>query len=205
MYLDNLSDVDRTIARWVGGLCAVIVGALTATGAWQFFYHEATPGWGRHELGAEFIRQPPASTGIAEAHAAFADLAGILALFVVAWISARVMYRISWFALGALVLVVGSLITGSLVRFNAVYTGQVVSDATDGYWQFFNGSVDGAVTDRYELGAFTVIFWTLVHIASIPVLAIGTWITLRRAEARRVAAKGQRPEWLDRVAARREQ
>lgn len=204
MHLGNLSDVDRTIARWVGGLSVLILGALTATGIWQFLFHESTPGWARHELGTKFIRQPTASTGIAEAHAAFADLAGILALFVVAWISARVLFRISWFALAALLLVIASLITGSLVRFNAVYTGQIVSVDTDGYWQFFNGSVDGAVTDRYELGSLTIVFWTLVHILSIPVLAVGTWVTLRRAETRRVAAKGQRPEWLDRVAARRD-
>jgi|GEM_PF-3457952 len=204
MHLGNLSDVDQTIARWVGRLSVLILGGLMATGIWQFLFHEATPSWARYQLGQEFRRQAPTATGIADAHAAFADLAGILALFVLAWLSARVVFRVSRYGFAALLLVVASLITGSLVRFNAVYTDETVSIDTDGYWQFFSGSVDGAITDRYELGSAVFAFWTTVHIASIPVLVAATWFTLRRAEARRVAAKGERPEWLDRYAARRD-
>ena len=202
MYLGNLSDTDRTIARIVRWSAIVLLGGLTISGIWLFFTHEPASSWGRYRPGSDVRPQPVASTGIAEVHAAIADLCGLLALFVVAWLSSRVLHRVSKFAVGALVLVMFSMYTGTLIRFNATIDDGAVLISNAGYGQFYWGSADVAITDRFDLGRWSMVLWTLVHIISVPVLIWATSFSLDRAEQQRLERKGKSTSWLDTLSTR---
>jgi len=197
MFLGNLSETDKTIARGVRWCALAILGGLTLTGIWQFFFHAPDTAWDRYQLGTDRYLLSTASTGIAEVHAAFADLAGLLSLCVVAWVSARVLHRVSWLAIGALVVVIWGLYTGTLIRFNTTFEDGAVVTSDSGYSQFFLGQADGVVTDRFELGQGAIVAWTIAHIISVPVLVAAASFTLKRSEIRREQRKGHRRSWLD--------
>ena len=185
MYLGHMDDSDQTIARVLRVVTIVLVLLLTITGVLQLFFHQGDPAWSGYQLGSGQFRQPTNSTGLAEAHAALSDLSGIVVLFFVAWFSGRVLHRVSRFAVAVAVLLVTTIITGSIIRFNLIIVDDEVISDTSGYLQFFSGSADGAVTDSYELGRWTMAIWTVLHVVSIPVLVGGSLLTMRRATARR--------------------
>ena len=87
-------------------------------------------------------------------------------------------------AIWGAILVFG-LITGSIVRFNAVkLRGRELDEAGQGYAQIVFGSdVEFIVTDRWELGPMAARLWTLGHIATLPILLAIVWLGLPRSEA----------------------
>ena len=204
MNLGHIDEGDRK-TLFVIGCCALAVTiGLTATGIWQFLYHEPNTAWSGYVVGLGNTPGSPESTGVAELHGLFGDLAGILTLFAGAWFSVRVIYRLSWFSVVTLAVVIGALITGGIIRFNASVHGGVVDVATAGYTQFFSGGAEMAITDRFELGRLWMVIWTFLHVASIPFLFGSAWFTLNQSRRRHTEMKARGPSWIEGLESKRD-
>jgi len=173
---------EQRFVRWIGAASTVVVVGLTATGGYQFLTHEPDPDWFRYESGTGLNVPSKPSTGAAELHGLFGDVAFVIALFGGAWFAYRIIYRVPKFAAFACLVTLAANITGSVVRFNAVKTeGRSLEQADNGYLQIFTDDIEFVVNARQELESTTIRLLTLGHVASVPVLLIAGWFTLTRA------------------------
>ena len=196
MDLGHIYERDRKVMYAIGWLALALSIGLTVTGIWQFFNHEPDTALSGYRPG---LGNPPSlgeSTGIASLHGFLGDVAGVLTLFGGAWFSARVIFKLSWFSASTLLIIIFSLLTGNVIRFNASVQDGEVDVTTSGYVQFFSGDAQMAITDRSELHLAWITTWTVLHVASIPVLVVSAWFTLRQARKRRALMAVTPPTWL---------
>ena len=197
MDLGHIHEGDRKVLYVVGWLALGLTIGLTTTGIWQFLYHEPNTALSRYVVG---LGNPPGfgeSTGVASLHGLFGDSAAILTLFGGTWFSVRVIHSVSWFSASSLLVLIGTLVTGGVIRFNATVQDGVVDVATKGYLQFLSGDAELAITDRFEIGRSWMAMWTVLHVASVPVLMGSAWFTFRHSVQRHADKKASGPSWLD--------
>lgn len=197
MELGHIHEGDRQVLYVIGWLALGLTIGLTATGIWQLLYHQPSTALSGYVVG---LGNPPnsgESTGVASAHALLGDLAAILTLFGGAWFSLRVMFSFSWFSASALFVLIWALVSGGVIRFNASVQDGVVDVTTNGYLQFLSGDAELAITDRSEIGGTWMAIWTVLHVASIPVLIGSAWFTVRHSGRRRANKRARGPSWLE--------
>ncbi len=166
------------VLAWVSVVCLV---GVSVTGIWQFFAHEPDPAWFLYRPGF----QPPSapSTGMAELHSMFAMATASVALLGGGWLVYKVLYAVPWPVMAALGSAVFGLISGSVIRYNAVkLTGRDLAEAERGYTQIFGGDLEYVVTSRFELGAAAIRVWTVAHLLTVPVLLAVIWFGLPRRD-----------------------
>lgn len=182
-FLATLGPTER---RGVGVLAWISCGALvavTVTGLWQFVAHRPDPAWYDYSPGTDLRPQPSASEGMAAAHAFAADVTTAVALFGGAWFAYKVVFRIPRVLALAVGLAVTNLITGSLIRFNAVkLSGRALDEAGDGYLQLFVNRVEYVVTDKQTFGPLAIRILTLTHVLAVPILLAVAWLAIGRAD-----------------------
>lgn len=163
----------------LGWISTLIIAGLTITGVWQFFAHEADPGWFDHIRGSGTRQSTSPSTGAAELHGLFSTAAGALALIGGAWYAYKIIQDVPWIAvLGVAFAIVGS-VSGSTIRFNAVrLAGRTYDEAGSGYLQLFTNDVDFVVTDRFDFGPTAIQLLTLLHVMLLPTLAAIAWFSM---------------------------
>jgi len=204
VHLGHIDEGDRKVLFVLGLFALAVTIGVTTTGIWQFLFHEPNTAWSGYVVGLGTTPGSAESTGVAELHSLFGDLAGILTLFGGAWFSVRVIYRLSWFSVVTMLVVVGALLTGGSIRFNATVHDGVVDVATVGYSQFFTRDAEMAITDRFELGRTWMIIWTALHVASVPFLVGCAWFTLNQAQRRHAEKKDRGPSWIEGLDSKRE-
>jgi hypothetical protein len=197
MDLGHIHEGERNVLYVIGWVALGITLGLTITGIWQLVYHEPSTALRGYVVGLSDIQSSAESTGVAALHALLGDAAAVLTLFGGAWFSVRVIYSFSWFSASTLVVLTLSLVTGGVIRFNASVHDGVVDVATRGYFQFFSGDAELAITDRSEIGGCWMVVWTVLHIVSIPLLVGSAWFTVRHSRRRRARKKARGPSWLD--------
>jgi hypothetical protein len=197
MDLGHIHEGERKVLYVIGWVALGITLGLAMTGVWQLLYHGPNTSLRGYVVGLSDIQSSAESTGVAALHALFGDAAAILTLFGGAWFSVRVMYSFSWFSASTLLILSLSLVTGGVIRFNASVQGGVVDVATRGYFQFFTGDAELAITDRSEIGRGWMVVWTVLHIVSIPLLVGSAWFTVRQSRRIRAEKKARGPSWLE--------
>lgn len=87
-------------------------------------------------------------------------------------------------AVAALSLAIIGLITGSLIRFNAIKVrGAEYADAGPGYTQLFVDDIEYVVTDKWDLGSTAIRLLTATHVTTVPILLFAAWYTFTRIGA----------------------
>lgn len=160
----------------------VILVGLTLTGVWQFFAHQSDPTWFDHVVGSDIRQRTAPSEGVASLHGLFGGAAGIVALMGGAWYAYKVAFGVPRLAVLALGLALVGLVTGSLVRFNAVkLPGRTYEDAGRGYGQIFTNEVEHVVTDKWDMGPLAIRLFTAGHVLTVPILLAAAWVGIARA------------------------
>lgn len=168
----------------LGWASMVVMVGLTTTGLWQFFTHESDPSWFDQILGSSVRQRAAPSDGIAELHSIFGTAAGVVALFGGAWFAYKVAYEVPKLVIAAFGLIVVGLITGSMIRFNAIKVrGREYDEAGRGYPQLFLDDIDYVVTDKWDLGSTAIRLLTITHVATLPILGVAAWYTMTRIGA----------------------
>ncbi len=196
MMMRDLEGTDRTIAVVNAMLAALLLAALAMTGVWQFLFHD--PDWDGYVVGTG---RPvlDAPVGMADVHRTLADMAAVVALWITGWMSYRILARVSWTGLAFIAVLVGGILTGSRIRINAVVRDGVVDGDTTGYGQIFTGGYDFVIADRNDFEPFAAMFWTALHLATLPVMVAMVWYAVHRSRGRRLNAPAEAPSWIDRL------
>lgn len=196
MELRDLEGADRTIAIINALLAGLLLLGLAVSGVWLFLFHD--PDWDAYTVGGgRPVVEPP--TGVADLHQALGDLAAILTLWITSWVSYRVLARVSWTGLAVTAVLVAAIVTGSRIRINAIVRDGVVDADAVGYAQIFGGDYDFVVADRNDFEPVAAMFWTTLHVVSLPIIVAMIWYVVRRSRVRRLRAPNPDPSWLDRL------
>jgi hypothetical protein len=180
-YRSTLTSGQQRGVSVLAWLSIVILVGLTTTGVWQFFAHESDPSWFDHTPGSSVRQRTAPSEGAAELHGLFGSAGGVLAMFGGAWFAYKVLFDVPRLAVLAFGLALVGLVTGSLIRFNAIkLEGRQYEDAGRGYGQLFVSDVDYVVTDKWDLGAMAIRLFTVAHIATVPILLAAAWFGTAR-------------------------
>jgi hypothetical protein len=175
-FRSTLSPGQQRGVRVLAWTSLVILVGLAVTGVYQFITHESEPSWFDHVVGSTVRQQSLPSEGGAELHGLFGTAAGIVALIGGAWFAYKVAFDIPRLAVLAFGLAVIGLVTGSLIRFNAVkLRGREYEDARRGYGQIFTDDVELVVTDKWDFGSTAIRLLTVSHIITVPILLAAAW------------------------------
>ena len=178
-HLDSRQQRGVRILGWVSIIC---LAGLTGTGLWQLLAHESNPSWFGHVPGMGVRQQTQPSDGVADLHGIFGAAAAVIALVGGGWFAFRVLFDVPRLAVIGLVVSVVGLVTGSVIRFNAVkLSGRTYEEAGSGYAQLFLNDVEFVVTDRWDLGALAIRSWTVAHVLTVPVLLLAAWFEITRS------------------------
>ena len=116
-----------------------------------------------------------------ELHGYFGAAAAVIALVGGEWFAVRVIFDVPRLAVVALGVSAFGLVSGSVIRFNAVkLSGRSYEEADAGYWQLFSDDVEFVVTDRWDLGEAAIRVWTLAHVLTVPVIVLAAWFEITR-------------------------
>ena len=194
--LRDLEGSDRTVATVNAVLAVLLLAGLAVTGVWQFLFHD--PDWDTHVVGTG---RPvlSAPVGIADVHRTLADMAAILALWITGWTSYRILASVSRTGLAVVSVIVVGIVTGSRIRINAVVRDGIVDADARGYGQVFAGNYDFVIADRNDVEPVAAVFWTTVHIATLPLVAAIIWFAFRQSQRRQLNSPAADPSWLDRL------
>jgi len=180
-FRSDLNDEQQLGLRILGWLAVACLVGVTFTGVWQFFTHEPNPSWFRYDPANSLSPQSPDSEGMAAAHAFFGAASAVVALLGGAWYAYRVVFDIPRVVVLSLVVTVAGLITGSVIRFNAVkLRGRPIEEAGNGYGQLFANDVEFVITDRADLGATAIRLLTAFHMLTVPLLLWIVWRAIIR-------------------------
>ena len=193
-----LTKTERRVAIWSATCASLLFAGLAITGVWQFFYHRPEPSWNDYVVGLP-KPVPPMSTGMADLHGTLGDLAGIFTLLVGAWVSYRLLARVSRTAVAALGVVVAGLFTGGTIRFNALQRNGAIDAETPGYGQIFGDDLELMITDTRDLSAGSARLWIAVHLVALPMLLVIVWQARRLSQRREEIAPAPDKSWLDRL------
>lgn len=170
--------------KLLGWASLVSLGGVTITGLWQFFAHSSDDSWFSFVPGKSTRPQPQPSQGVAELHSIFGAASAVVALVGGAWFAYKVLFDVPRFAVVSLTVCVFGLISGSVIRFNAVkLQGRPYEDAGRGYGQLFFNDVEFVVTDRFDLGPLAIGLWTMSHVLTVPVLLTAAWLGIARSDS----------------------
>ena len=196
MQASDLEGTDRRIAILTGAIAVVLVGGLFFTGVWQFLFHD--PDWDNYVVGTErAIAAEP--TGMADAHQTLGDLTAVLVLWTTAWLSYRVFAKVSMSGIAILGLVFAGILTGKIIRVNAVIRNGVTDANAAGFVDVFRGDYDFLVVEGSDLEPMAAVIWTTAHIATLPISLLLIWIVFYRSRVRTRNAPTPDPTWLDRL------
>lgn len=180
-HLDARQQRGVRILGWASIIC---LAGVTGTGVWQFLAHESNPSWFGYVPGLGVRQQTQPSEGVAELHGIFGGAMAVIALVGGAWFAFRVLFDVPRLAVIGLVVSVVGLVTGSVIRFNAVrLSGRSYEQAGSGYAQLFLDDVEFVVTDRWDLGALAIRSWTVAHVLTVPVVVLVAWFEITRSTA----------------------
>ena len=194
MKLRDLESTDRRIGLVTAAVGAVLMLGLTLSGIWLFLFHD--PDWDTYVAGDD---RPLANdpTGMADMHQTLGDLTAIVVLWTTAWLSYRVFARIVKTGLVVLAVVVAGILTGKIIRVNAVMRNGVADPTARGYADVLRGDYDFLVTGRSDLEPLAAALWTLAHLATLPLALMLVWFVYQRSQSRARNTPAPDPSWLD--------
>lgn len=196
VYLGDLEGPDRTIAKVNIVVVVLLLVGLAVTGLWLFLFHDPT--WDDFVVGSGRPIDPEPSP-MADAHGAFADLAAGVALWITIWLSYRVLAKIAWSGVVAMVVTASAIVGGGFLRIDAIVRDGVADPTATGYVEVLRGDYDFVVSGGRDFGPGMARVLTLLHIAGWPLVVAAIGVPALRASRRRRNARPADPAWLDRV------
>lgn len=195
--LRDLEGADRRIATVTAAIAVVLVVGLIVTGVWLFLFHD--PDWDTYVVGVErqLVSDP---TGMADLHQTLGDLSALLVLWTTAWLSYRVFAKVSMTGLVVLAIVFSGVLTGKIIRVNAVIRDGIVDVNASGYADVLRGNYDFLIVGESDLEPLAAVLWTLAHLFSLPAALVLICVMYYRSRIKIRNAPEPEPTWLDHLA-----
>ena len=177
---------------------ALAYGGLLATGVVAALTSEADQSATRVANRDFSLNQATDSDSVQALHESLSDLMFIVALLGAAWLMVRVKQEWSVLLAAAVGATVIAIISGWLIRFDAVRIGELFDPDVQGYGFVFDGDLEEVLLGSRRLGSGAFRLWFVLHasssVAAVVLAGLGYRSSLRSPRNDR-----RDPSWLEQI------